>query len=147
MQVFFILYKKKHFSFVTSWSVWFLINTWEAALNNASLSLVQGAEERKAALICAPVTSHQRLFTSWYLFVCVCCACADCLPHKWHVREWLQCSVHAGALSKKKTKNVRLPVVHYEQNRPVQMYGRSIGASLIFAGKATFFFIFINSNK
>ncbi len=36
-----------------------------------------------------------------YLFFCVCCAGAERLPHKWHVRKWLHCSVHAGALLEK----------------------------------------------
>ncbi len=81
--------------------------TWQTRSCNFS-------EHRKAALIiiCAPV--HQRLFASWYPFFFVCWACAECLPHKWHVCEWLQCSVHAGALpeksAKKRQKNYLWPV-------------------------------------
>ncbi len=96
------------------------------------------SERRKAPLICAPVTLHQRLFASWYLFFCVCCACAEWLPHKRHVREWLQCSVHAGALpeksAEKRQKTSRLPIAHYKHKKgrfrfmagqPVHPYSRS----------------------
>ncbi len=76
------------------------------------------SERRKAALICVPVAF-------WYLFFC---ACVECLPHKLHAREWLQCSVHAGALpeksAEKKEKKKRLPIA-------APIYGRSTGASLV----------------
>ncbi len=107
----------------------FSSNTWEAVLNNRSLStLVQGADRYARATSASAgkesgsylCTSNVTLtFASWYLFFCVCCACAECLPHKWHVREWLQCSVHTGTLSwkigRKKDKNGRLPIAHYKQ--------------------------------
>ncbi len=65
-------------------------------------TLAQGAERYARAtsasagkrLLFVPETLRQWLFASWYLFFCVCCVCADCLPHKLHVCEWLQCRVH-----------------------------------------------------
>ncbi len=112
-----ILYKKKHFSFVTSWSVSFLIQhmrscaeqpfTVYACAGHGQIHSRNFSECRKAALICAPVMLHQQLLASWYLFFCVCCDCAECLPHKWHVREWLQCN-----------HNVVCTRSHFWKNRP-----------------------------
>ncbi len=51
---------------------------------------------------------HQRLFASLYMFFCVCCAPAECLPHKLHVRTF-------GKIGRKKTKTGRLPIAHYKQ--------------------------------
>ncbi len=117
----FILYKKKHFSFVTSWSVSFLIQRVRSCAKQlftvyACAGTDTLAQERKAALICVPVTLQQRLFTSWYLFFCVCCACAKCLPHKLHVREWLQCRAHFRKnRPKKRQRTGWLPIAHYKQ--------------------------------
>ncbi len=68
---------------------------------------------------------HQRQFASLYLFFCVCCAPAECLPHKWHVRTF-------GKIGRKKDKN-----------RPVPIFGRSTGASLIYMCKCICICIYI----
>ncbi len=93
-----------------------------------TLAQLQRAQESKAVLICVPVTLHQRLFASWYLFICVCCASVKCLLHKWHAQETSRTSAKS---AEKKTKNVWLPIAHYKQKPAAfPIYGRSTGASL-----------------
>jgi len=68
---------------------------------------------------------HQRLFASLYLFFCVCCAPAECLPHKWHVRTFGK----IGQKKRQKPAGCRSRII--SKNRPVPIFGRSTGASLI----------------
>ncbi len=68
---------------------------------------------------------HQRLFASLYLFFCVCCAPAECLPPQ------MTCSHFRKNRPKKRQKPPGCRLRNLSKNRPVPIFGRSTGASLV----------------
>ncbi len=80
----------------------------ESFKTDPSLATSARAAKESGSYLCASNVTPTAVRFIVSVFLCVCCASAECLPHKWHVRTF-------GKSAEKKTKTGRLPIAHYKQ--------------------------------